>query len=155
MAQVKRKGFSGGIVAVCLAAMLLSLVWAPAALCKHLSNKEAKDTPRFVAYYFYTSKRCGPCTRIEHWAEEAVNTRFKDELASGKLRWRAVNVQQAENKHYIQDFQLYSKSVIIAEYQDGKSVRYENLKDVWKLYRDKPKYLDYVAGGIKTFMEKK
>jgi hypothetical protein len=66
-----------------------------------------------------------------------------------------VNVQQAENKHYIQDFQLYSKSVIISEYQDGKSVRYENLKDVWKLYRDKPKYLDYVAGGIKTFMEKK
>lgn len=155
MDQVKAKGCLGGVAAVCLAAILLLLAWAPAALCKQPENKQAKDTPRFIAYYFYTNKRCGPCTRIEKWAEEAVTTSFKDELASGKLQWRAVNVQQAENKHYIQDFQLYSKSVIIAEYQNGKPVRHENLKDVWKLYRDKPKYSDYVAKGIKTFMEKK
>ena len=155
MDQVKRQRCLGATAAVCLAVIFLSLAWAPAAVCKQPENKEAKDTSQFVAYYFYTAKRCGPCTRIEQWAEEAVTTSFKDELASGKLRWRALNVQQSENKHYIQDFQLYSKSVIIAKYQDGKPVRYENFKDVWKLYRDKPKYLDYVAGGIKTFMEKK
>ncbi len=155
MDQVKKKGYLAGVASVCLAAILLSLVWAPAALSKQPENKEAKDTPRFIAYYFYTNKRCGPCTRIEQLAEEAVTTQFKNELASGKLQWHGVNVEQADNKHFIQDFQLYTKSVIIAEYKEGKPVRYENLQDVWKLYRDKPKYIDYVAGGIRTFMEKK
>ena len=155
MDQVRRKGYLGGIAALCFAAMLLALVWAPAALSKQPEKKAAKDTPQFIAYYFFTNKRCGPCILIEQLAEEAVTTKFKDELAAGKLQWHGVNMQQAENKHFIQDFQLYTKSVIIAEYKEGKPVRYENLKDAWKLYHNESKYIDYVAGNIKKFMETK
>lgn len=145
----------GGLAAVFLAAILLSLVWAPAALGKPQKGKEAKETSQFIAYYFFTNQRCASCLRIEQWAQEAVTRNFEDEIKSGRLQWRPVNIQQEENEHFIQDFQLFTKSVIIAEYRDGKPVRWENLQDVWQLLRDKPKYLAYVAGGIKAFMEKK
>ncbi len=61
----------------------------------------------------------------------------------------SVDVDREENKHYIGDFQLYSKSVIVADY-DGekpdkeKLLRWKNLEDVWKLLRDKPKFLKYI-----------
>lgn len=158
MDQVKiRPTISHFMVCLTVASLVavLLLMSAPAAICAPLVAKKKAGAPRFIAYYFYTNKRCGPCTQIEQWTEETVTTGFKDELASGKLQWRGVNVQQEENEHFIRDFELYSKSVIIAEYQAGKPVRWENLKKVWQLYRDKPKFLDYIAGGIKSFMEKK
>lgn len=143
------------IPATALLVAVLLLVLAPAAMCAPPVAKEKISSPRFIAYYFYTNKRCSSCTQIEQLAKEAVTTSFKDELTSGKLQWRGVNVEQEGNEHFIQDFELYSKSVVIAEYKDGKPVRWDNLKDVWQLFRDKPKFLDYVSGGIKTFMEKK
>ncbi|MDY6904425.1 MAG: nitrophenyl compound nitroreductase subunit ArsF family protein [Thermodesulfobacteriota bacterium] len=151
----RKKRFPDGLMAVFFAAIVLPLGWAPAALCNPAESEAAQDTSRFIAYYFYTSKRCSACVSIEQLAREAVTTHFKEELASGKLQWHGINVEQPENKHFIQDFQLYTKSVIIAEYRDGKPVRYENLKNVWRLYRDREKYFDYIAGGVKSFMESK
>jgi hypothetical protein len=136
-------------------AVLLAMVWVSASAGAPPDKKETESKPKYIAYYFFTNKRCGPCTRIEQWSREAVTASFKDELDSGKLQWQGVNVEQAANKHFIKDFQLYSKSVIIAEYKDDKPVRWENLKDVWQLYRDQEKYFTYVAGEIKAFMEKK
>lgn len=142
------------LTAASLVAVFL-LVFASSGICETPASEEGSSAPQFIAYYFHTNKRCGTCKRIEQWAEEAVTTHLKDELAAGRLQWKALNVQQAENEHFIHDFQLYSKSVIIAEYRDGKPVRWDNLKDVWRLNRNKPEYLEYVAGGIKAFMEKK
>ncbi|MGM0643451.1 MAG: nitrophenyl compound nitroreductase subunit ArsF family protein [Thermodesulfobacteriota bacterium] len=116
-------------------------------------DEAADKTPEYVAYYFYTSKRCGPCTRIEKWSRDAIKQNFKDEIDAGKLQWRAINVEKPDNKHFIQDFKLYTKSVIIAEYRNGEAVRWENLEKVWNLYQDKEKYFDYVAGQTRTFME--
>jgi hypothetical protein len=141
--------------AITLMAFLLTMALLSTSAGAPPDKKETESKPKYIAYYFFTNKRCGPCTRIEQWSREAVTANFKNELSSGKLQWQGVNLQQAENKHFIQDFQLYSKSVIIAEYKDDKPVRWENLKDVWQLYRDRDKYFDYVADEIKTFMEKK
>lgn len=151
--------FYAGWSLLSLAALLLGMVWVPSAPCDKTDVAEvqasAQAGPRFIAYYFFTSKRCGPCKRIEQWAQEAITDNFKDQIAAGRLQWQAINVEMPENKHFIEDFQLYTKSVIIAEYQDGKPIRWENLKDVWTLYRDREKYFDYLARETRTFMEKR
>ncbi|MFO7616170.1 MAG: hypothetical protein R6V75_02880, partial [Bacteroidales bacterium] len=43
---------------------------------------------------------------------------------------RVVNIDEPENRHFIQDFQLVTRSVVLAEYRDGEVVRYENLDQV-------------------------
>jgi hypothetical protein len=113
---------------------------------------EKGDTAPFIAYYFYTSKRCGPCKRIEKWAKEAIEQNFEDEIAAGKLQWRAVNVEKPGNKHFVRDFQLHTKSLVIVRQKNGEPADFTNLEKVWRLYRDKEKYFDYVASRTRQFM---
>lgn len=150
--------FLAGWSLLSLAVLLLGMVWVPSAPCDKtdVAEVQASDQagPRFIAYYFFTNKRCGPCKRIEQWAHEAITDNFKDQIAAGRLQWQALNVELPENKHYIEDFQLYTKSVVITEYQDGKPIRWEILEDVWTLYRDREKYFDYLTRKTRAFMEK-
>ncbi|MDY6823671.1 MAG: nitrophenyl compound nitroreductase subunit ArsF family protein [Thermodesulfobacteriota bacterium] len=149
---MKRSLFNTAITGVLTIAFLF-MGTGPGAVNAQPENRAAKGGPEYVAYYFYTSKRCGPCTRIEQWSREAVEQNFQNEIKSGKLQWQAVNVDKPENKHFIEDFKLYTKSLIIADYDDGQPARWENLKNVWRLYRDKEKYFDYVALETRKFME--
>ena len=88
-----------------------------------------------VAFYFHGNVRCATCKKIEAYADEAVQQGFAEALEDGALTWRVVNIDEPENKHFVQDFQLVTRSVVLAEYRDGKVVRWENLDKVWQLVR--------------------
>ncbi len=62
-----------------------------------------------------------------------------------------VNIDEPENKHFVEDFELVTKSLVLAEYQDGEVIRWENLKQVWQLVRDKERFLDYVRDSTRSF----
>jgi hypothetical protein len=114
----------------------------------------SNESPQFIAYYFYTSKRCASCYRLEEWAETVIKDHFKKAIESGELQWKTVNVEKPENEHFAKDFNLYTKSLVIVEQNDGETVRWKNLDKVWQLLRDKDKYFDYVTTETKAFMEK-
>lgn len=105
-----------------------------------------------VVYYFHGNARCTTCRTIEAYANEAVELGFGQELADGTLSWRVVNVEPPENRHFIQDFQLVTRSVVLAEYRDGTVVRFENLDQVWQLVRNKQRFVDYVQSETKAFL---
>jgi len=106
-----------------------------------------------VAYYFHGNLRCRTCRTIEAYSEEGIRSEFADELASGRLVWRVVNVEEPENEHFANDFELVTRSLVLAEYQDGEVTRWENLKQVWQLVRDKERFLDYVRKSTREFLE--
>ena len=106
-----------------------------------------------VAYYFHGNLRCRTCKTIEAYSEEAIQSEFADELASGRLVWRVVNIDEPENKHFVKDFELVTKSLVLTEYQDGEVTRWENLKQVWQLVRDKEQLLAYVRSSTRRFLQ--
>jgi len=114
----------------------------------------SNESPQFIAYYFYTSKRCASCYRLEQWSETAIKDHFKKAIESGRLQWKTVKVDKPENEHFTKDFNLYTKSLVIVEQNDGETVRWKNLDKVWQLLRNKDKYFDYVTTETKAFMEK-
>jgi hypothetical protein len=95
--------------------------------------------------------RCATCRKLEAYSEEAITAGFADELNSGALAFRPVNVDEAENKHFVTDFQLTNKSVVVVEYRDGKVARFENLNEIWQRVRDKDDYLEYVRDSTRGF----
>jgi hypothetical protein len=105
-----------------------------------------------VVYYFHGNARCATCKTIEAYADEAVHAAFAEDLEEGALEWRVVNIDEPENRHFIQDFQLVTRSVVLAEYRDGEVVRYENLDQVWRLVRDKERFLAYVQDETRGFL---
>lgn len=109
---------------------------------------------RVVAYYFHGNLRCASCRKLEAWSEEAVTQGFAEELASGRLEWRVVNTDEPDNTHFVKDFELVTKSVVLVAYRDGAVVRHQNLTQVWQLLRDKEAFLGYVRDSTREFLGK-
>ncbi len=106
-----------------------------------------------VVYYFYGTGRCSTCHKLEGYAKEALDTYFKKELAAGQIAFNPVNVDQPANEHYVQDYQLYSKSVVLSMVEGGKEVKHKNLTKIWQLVGNKEKYLEYIKGEVETFLK--
>ncbi|MBD3234085.1 MAG: hypothetical protein GF315_10230 [candidate division Zixibacteria bacterium] len=119
------------------------------------SNTEIEEVApyKLVAYYFHSNVRCPSCIKIENYSQEAILTNFRSEIDAGLVEWRMVNTDEPENTHYIGDYNLFTKSVVIVEYKDGEQVRWKNLEKVWELLDDKQAFQDYVSGEIKQYLE--
>ena len=71
------------------------------------------------------------------------------DLEARRLEWQAVNVDEPANRHFIRDFQLYTRSVVVVDAKDPK--RYKVLDRVWQLVRDKAAFQKYVEQEIRAF----
>jgi hypothetical protein len=105
-----------------------------------------------VAYYFHTTYRCDSCRKIEAFSHEAIATAFAGELESGKLVWRMVNIEEPGNEHFVQDYQLFTKSLIVVEEAQGRQQRWKNLAKVWELLPQKAKFLTYVQDEVRAYL---
>jgi len=111
------------------------------------TEKTSQSLNRSTIYYFHGNKRCTSCLKIEAYTKETFNEFFKD-----KFDLKIVNVDDAENQHFIKDYQLYSKSVILAKIKDGKQVGYKNLDKIWTLLGDQKKFKNYVKNEINQYL---
>jgi len=106
-----------------------------------------------VVYYFHGAFRCSTCTNMEKFTREAIETNFKDALAAGSLEFKAVNVEEKGNEHFVNDYQLYTKSLIISSVKDGKELKHKNLDKIWQLAGNKQQFIEYVTAEVSAFME--
>jgi hypothetical protein len=118
-----------------------------------LSRTEMKaHNAKVIAYYFHGTFRCSTCRTIEQYSHDAIQMYFAKELGNGRLEFRPVNVEEPGNKHFIQDYQLVTKSLVLSLVSDGKETKSENLADIWKLVRDKDKFFQYVKDEVEKFL---
>ena len=115
-------------------------------------EQAAPPSDRIIVYYFYGNRRCATCRKLESYSEEALLTGFESELADSSLVWRAVNYDEEENEHYIKDYQLYTKALILSREGDVKEGEWKNLDKIWQLVRNKDKFIKYVQSETRTFM---
>ena len=106
-----------------------------------------------IAYYFHGQKRCNTCRAIQAQSKEALEAGFPEALMTGVLEFREVNTDESANEHFVTDYQLTGSSLVLAEYKDGKQVRFKNLGKVWDLWAEKPAFLAYVQGETRSWLE--
>jgi hypothetical protein len=107
---------------------------------------------RVIAYYFHTTMRCASCMKIEAYTTEAIQTAFPDELKNGRLVLKVVNVEETGNEHFVKDYQLYTKSVVLVDERAGKQMAWKNLAKVWQLLNDKEGFLRYVQDETRAHL---
>ena len=83
-----------------------------AAGLEEASRTSGGDT-KIVVYYFHGNSRCKTCLRIEMYALEAIETGFPEALKENRLEFLPVNLEIAENEHFIDDFQLSARTVVV------------------------------------------
>jgi hypothetical protein len=111
-----------------------------------------QDT-RLIVYYFHGDARCATCHKLESYAREALDTNFQDDITSKKIVWKPVNVDKSENKHFVLDYELVTKSVVLSRLIDGKEIEWKNLDQIWQKVADKNDYLQYVHDSVAKFLE--
>jgi hypothetical protein len=106
-----------------------------------------------VVYYFHGTFRCATCRTIERYSHDAIQQYFSRELGNGRLVFRPVNVEEPENRHFVQEYQLFSKSLVLSLVRDGKETKSKNLTDIWTLANDKDKFFQYVKDEVEKFIK--
>jgi thiol-disulfide isomerase/thioredoxin len=127
-----------------------------------VSRKKVKDNQtsdnkdrKVIIFYFYGNVRCFTCKRIERLTKEAVKEEFGKEMKNGVVEIKAINVQEPSNKHFIKDYRLYTKSVIVSDLIQGKEERWKNLQRVWELVRNDEAFKRYVQKEVKEYLQGK
>ena len=111
------------------------------------------DNGKVIAYYFHGSFRCTTCHNLEQYAKEAIENNFSGDLTNGTLVFKAVNIEEKGNEHFADDYQLYTKSIVLSLVKDSKEVKYKNLDKIWEYVRNKTKYMDYVKNEVNDFLK--
>jgi len=111
-------------------------------------------THKVIAYYFHTNTRCSTCMKIEAYSKEAIEKGFANELKNGALEMRIVNYENPENRHFMKDYKLVSKSLVLVKMINGKQTEWTNLKVIWQLTGRKDAFLNYVRKEVRGYLAK-
>lgn len=112
----------------------------------------AENPDRVIVYYFYTNYRCPTCLKLEQYTKEAVEQYYSDEIKAGTVEFKALNTDEEANKHFMKDYQLYTKSVVLSLVKDGKEQKYENLPEIWDHVRNKETFFRYIKDETDTYI---
>lgn len=129
---------------------------APAAKTEAAAASEAikPNANVDIVYYFMTTQRCPSCMKIEAYTRDTVQTKYAEALKKGGMMWRMINVDLPENEHYVKDYGLYTKSVVLVKIRNGKQTEWKNLDRVWELLGNEAAFRTYIADEVKKFVEK-
>ena len=103
--------------------------------------------------YFTSDQRCPTCLKIERQTRAALDGGFAPELAAGTVRFRTVNFDRPENKHFIDDYGLAFKTVVVSEQHQGRETRWEKYDRVWDLVDEPEAFAAYLQAGIRSQLE--
>jgi hypothetical protein len=104
-------------------------------------------------YYFHTTQRCASCKKIEAWSADAIHAAFERELGAGSLEWQVINIDDPLNRHFVDDYKLYTKSLIVVDRVNGQQTRWKNLEKVWQLLQSEAAFRQYVQTEVSAYLE--
>ena len=112
----------------------------------------ADSSPEAIVYYFHGYQRCWTCRRIEELAHFALQEGFPDDLENGRLQWQVVNMEAEGNDHFVDDYSLFSKALVVQKVREGKNAEWKNLQRIWELVRDEQDFVRYVQDEVSSLL---
>lgn len=110
---------------------------------------QLSEQPSVTVTYFTTDVRCTSCHKIERLTRESLETNFAEAMETGQIRFQTVNIDREENKHYIYDYDLSFKTVVVAgPSQNADAPEWEKLDDVWRLLDAPENFAAYVNAAV-------
>ena len=114
-------------------------------------TKNVKPAEKLQVFLFHATQRCSSCIAIGKYAKETVEQKFPEELKSGKIEFREINIDLPENKELATKFGATGSVLFINPVIDGK----DNIKEdtqVWRLVSNEQGFIDYLSGKIKNLI---
>jgi hypothetical protein len=96
---------------------------------------ETEDTVLEI-YYTHSTNRCAGCRAIEDQTVETLNNGFKADLATGKIKYTAINIDDADNKEFVKKYEVWGSSLFIVK--KGTEETIDLTRDGFAFARSRP-----------------
>ena len=139
------------IFSICL--IITALFFSNSMAEQKTAPKKFNRADKVIAYYFHGNYRCASCTKLEKYSRDAITMYFDKEIKQGFLSFKTVNTDLSENKHFLQDYQLYTKSLVLIAVKNNKTLKWKNLDKTWQYLNNKDDFYKYVQTETRKFLE--
>ena len=118
-------------------------------VCTLNSPCEKKD--KLEVYLFHGTQRCPTCIAIGKLTGEAINEKFADDVKSGLIEFKEINIDLPENKALADKFQASGSVLFFNSIKNGV----DNMQDdanVWGLTGNPEEFKFYIAKKVNTLL---
>lgn len=110
-------------------------------------------TRRLVARYYHATKRCVTCNKIEAQAKAALESRFPELLADGRIVWETANMDAVWNADAVRRYGLVRSSLVFLDMDGSVEDDHVVLNRAWELYDEPARFADYVESVVGMITE--
>jgi len=107
---------------------------------------------RVDVVYFHRTQRCYSCIYAEDGIRYTVETYFADELASGKVTFKVINVQDKENADIVKKYGASYLTLFVNTVRGGTD-HIEEVTDIWFLIGNDEEFTEVVKNKIEKSLE--
>jgi hypothetical protein len=120
------------IIGVGIIVLILIAVFAVKPKNNTINNIDSTGAEKVQVFLFHATQRCPTCIRIGQLAKATVEERFSEQLKSGKIEFREINIDLPENKTLAEKFQAGGSALFINAIKNGQDSIVEDTI-VWQL----------------------
>lgn len=106
---------------------------------------------KLEVYYFHRTARCYSCNTAGQYVRELMEDRYKNEIADGRIDFREINVESAENKEIARKFRATGSALYINRIKDGHD-SIESEVSIWRLLGDEAGFKGYLENKIDSYL---
>ncbi len=115
------------------------------------SSSEKQTSEKLHIYYFYGSHRCPTCNAVEENVKKLITENFSTQIKDGSLAVSYLNWEESANKALVEKYEIYSSSLILVKYLDGKEEATDLTEFAFAHARKQP---DFFRNSIQDSIQK-
>ena|SRR3989339_1815512 len=115
------------------------------------ANASQATADKLEVYYFHRTARCYSCNTAGEYVSKTILEFFSDQMKSGQIDYREINVDLPENKAVARKFQASGSSLFINRIKDGQET-IEQDTNIWRFLSDEAGFKSYLADKIKSYL---
>lgn len=111
-------------------------------------------TPKLRVTYFMTNYRCHSCHYIENMTVETLLTQFSKAMQDSTIIFRTINIDLPENNHYVDDYKLEFKSIIIEKIEADSVISWNKLDTLWNCIDKDIEFSGVIERSVNDYLTK-
>lgn len=112
------------------------------------------DEPKVLIYSFHLTNRCPSCIAIEDATKKTLNTYFKEEQKSGRIKLSILNVDDEANAKIAEKYEASGSGLFVTRVFKGKESTTDLTGDGFKFARNKEdKFIEILKTTIENYLK--
>ena len=118
------------------------------------NKKEISQVDKIEIFDFHTIRRCASCLGMERNTKATLDKYFQDELASGKITFQSVNIEEssADTQELVAKYQATGSSLFINVIRSGQD-NIEQDANAWRFARQDAQFQSYFKEKLETILQ--